>query len=34
MGAGCEIPPNARAENVKAMLDAVVKYGYYDRPEK
>ncbi len=31
MGAGCEIPPNARAENVKAMLDAVVRYGYYDR---
>jgi len=31
MGAGCEIPPNARPENVKAMLDSVVKYGYYDR---
>ncbi|RJP35152.1 MAG: hypothetical protein C4536_01290 [Actinobacteria bacterium] len=31
MGAGCEIPPNARAENVKAMLDSVTKYGYYDR---
>ena len=31
MGAGCEIPPNARAENVKAMLDSVVKYGYYDQ---
>ena len=29
MGAGCEIPPNARPENVKAMLDSVVKYGYY-----
>ncbi len=31
MGAGCEIPPNARPENVRAMLDSVVKYGYYDR---
>jgi hypothetical protein len=30
MGAGCEIPPNARAENVKAMLESVVKYGYYE----
>jgi len=29
MGAGCEIPPNAKPENVKAMLDSVVKYGYY-----
>ena len=29
MGAGCEIPPNARAENVKAMLDSVTRYGYY-----
>ena len=29
MGAGCEIPPNARPENVKAMLDSVVRYGYY-----
>ncbi len=29
MGAGCEIPPNARPENVKAMLDSVTKYGYY-----
>jgi hypothetical protein len=29
MGAGCEIPPNARSENVKAMLGSVVKYGYY-----
>jgi len=29
MGAGCEIPPNARPENVKTMLDSVVKYGYY-----
>ncbi len=26
---GCEIPPNAKPENVKAMLDSVTKYGYY-----
>jgi uroporphyrinogen-III decarboxylase len=26
MGAGCEIPPNARPENVKAMIDSVKKY--------
>jgi uroporphyrinogen-III decarboxylase len=26
MGAGCEIPPNARPENVKAMIDSVNKY--------
>jgi Uroporphyrinogen decarboxylase (URO-D) len=30
LSAGCEVPPNARPENIKAMLDAVVKYGYYD----
>jgi hypothetical protein len=30
LSAGCEVPPNARPENVKAMLDAAVKYGYYD----
>ncbi|MBN2026653.1 MAG: hypothetical protein JW854_07850 [Actinobacteria bacterium] len=29
MGAGCEIPPNARAENVRAMLESVTRYGYY-----
>lgn len=29
MGAGCEIPLNAKPENVKAMLESVVKYGYY-----
>ncbi len=34
LGTGCELAPNARAENVKAMLDSVLKYGYYDRPEK
>jgi uroporphyrinogen-III decarboxylase len=31
LGTGCELAPNARVENVKAMLDAVVKYGYYGR---
>lgn len=29
MGAGCEIPPNARPENVRAMLESVYKYGRY-----
>lgn len=29
MAAGCEVPPNARPENVKAMLHSVRKYGYY-----
>jgi hypothetical protein len=29
LGAGCEIPPNARPENVKAMIDSVRQYGYY-----
>ncbi len=29
LGAGCEVPPNARPENVKAMIDSVFKYGYY-----
>jgi hypothetical protein len=24
------VPPNARPENIKTMLNAVVKYGYYD----
>jgi Uroporphyrinogen decarboxylase (URO-D) len=30
MSSGCEVPPNAKPENVKAMLDSVVKHGYYD----
>ena len=30
MGAGCEIPPNARADNVKIMLESVTRYGYYE----
>jgi hypothetical protein len=29
LGAGCEVAPNARPENVKAMIDAVKRFGYY-----
>jgi hypothetical protein len=29
LAAGCEVAPNARPENVKAMIDAVKKFGYY-----
>lgn len=29
MGAGCEIPYNARMENVRTMIQSVRKYGYY-----
>ncbi len=29
LAAGCEIPPNARPENVKAMIDAAARFGYY-----
>jgi uroporphyrinogen decarboxylase len=29
LGAGCEIAPNARPENVKAMIDSVKEFGYY-----
>lgn len=29
LGAGCEIPPNANPENVRAMIESVKKYGYY-----
>ena len=29
LGAGCEIAPNARADNVKAMIDSVKEFGYY-----
>jgi len=29
LGAGCEIAPNARPENVKAMIDSVKQFGYY-----
>jgi len=28
MGAGCEIPPDAKPANVRAMLQSVVRYGY------
>jgi uroporphyrinogen-III decarboxylase len=31
LGSGCELAPNAKPENVKAMMESVVKYGYYDR---
>jgi hypothetical protein len=31
MAAGCEVPPNARPENVKTMLHSVEKYGYYGK---
>ncbi len=30
LAGGCEIPPNARFENLKAMVRAVRKYGYYE----
>jgi uroporphyrinogen-III decarboxylase len=30
LGSGCELAPNARPENVKAMMESVVKYGYYE----
>lgn len=33
MGAGCEIPPDARPENVRVMLDSVRRYGYYGTVE-
>jgi len=29
LAGGCEIPPNARPENLKVMVRAVQKYGYY-----
>jgi hypothetical protein len=29
LAAGCEIPSNAKPENVKAMIDAAKHYGYY-----
>ena len=31
LGTGCELAPNAKPENVKVMLESVVKYGYYDQ---
>lgn len=30
LGAGCEIPPDARPENVWTLIRAAVKYGVYD----
>ena len=29
LAAGCEIPFNARPENLKVMCQSAVKYGYY-----
>lgn len=29
LAGGCEIPSNAKAENLKAMVNSVYKYGYY-----
>lgn len=29
LGSGCEVPSNAKPENVKTMCESVVKYGYY-----
>jgi len=34
LAAGCEIPPNARPENIRAMLTAARKYGSYTRTER
>ena len=31
LAGGCEIPPNARFENLQAMVRAVQKYGYYEK---
>jgi uroporphyrinogen-III decarboxylase len=31
LGTGCELAPNAKPENVKAMCESVVKYGYYNK---
>lgn len=32
LASGCEVAPNAKPENVKTMMESVVKYGYYERP--
>ena len=34
MAAGCEIPPDAKPANVRAMLQSVVKYGYVPASEE
>ena len=31
LGTGCECAPNAKVENVRAMIESAVRYGYYDR---
>jgi hypothetical protein len=30
LGSGCEVAPNAKPENVRTMLHAAARYGYYD----
>jgi len=30
LAGGCEIPPNARFENLKVMVNSVRKYGFYN----
>jgi uroporphyrinogen-III decarboxylase len=30
LAAGCEIPYNAKAENLRALARSVCKYGYYE----
>jgi hypothetical protein len=34
MGGGCYLPGNSKPENVRAMVDAVMKYGWYDKSIK
>jgi uroporphyrinogen-III decarboxylase len=29
LAAGCEVPPNARPENLKTMIDAATQFGFY-----
>lgn len=29
LGSGCELPPDTRPENLKAMTESVKRYGYY-----
>ncbi|HWR08495.1 uroporphyrinogen decarboxylase family protein [Sporomusa sp.] len=31
MGGGCYLPGNSKPQNVRAMVDAVMKYGWYDK---
>jgi len=34
LGSGCELAPNAKPENVKVMMQSVVKYGYYTQSKE